>query len=169
MRKPRSPAREDASARNEEPSATGRRGKRARREAKVQSSVSLPPTQWERVDVLGDLTRWGRSGTVEQAVELMLNLPVPVVQRLAVLRRTTAHATLRDRLRAVFEQAIEETQATLPDDPWGEYDVALRSVGHALARSPAATMTEEERIAEARRETLAFRRAGAVRGGLPDE
>lgn len=121
----------------------------AERERTVQSSISLPPSQWKRLDVLGDLTRWGRSGAVAEAVELLTTLPVSVTQRLATLKRTTAAATLEDRLRAAVEKAVAETEQELGDDPQAEFTAALIAVGESVQRSPAAEMSEAELIAAA--------------------
>ena len=121
----------------------------AERERTVQSSISLPPSQWKRLDVLGDLTRWGRSGAVAEAIELLTTLPVSVTQRLATLKRTTAAATLEDRLRAAVEQAVAETEQELGSDPQAEFAAALIAVGESVRQSPAAKMSEAELIAAA--------------------
>lgn len=128
------------------------------RERTVQSSVSLRPSQWKRLDVLGDLTQWGRSGALAQAVDLLTTLPVSVTQRLATLNRTTARATLQDRLRAAVEEAIEAAEAELPDDPWAEFDAALVSVGDAFEKSAASSLSERELIAAAEAAKRDYRR-----------
>ena len=128
------------------------------RERTVQSSVSLRPSQWRRLDVLGDLTRWGRSGALAQAVDLLTALPVTVTQRLATLSRTTARDTLRERLRVAVEEAIAAAEAELPDHPWGEFDAALADVGAAVRESDAAGFSERELIAEAERAKRDYRR-----------
>ena len=131
----------------------------AERERTVQSSISLPPSQWKRLDVLGDLTRWGRSGAVAEAVELLTALPVSVTQRLATLKRTTAAATLEDRLRAAVEKAVAETERELGDDPQAEFAAALIAVGESVRQSPAAEMSEAELIAAAEVAKRSSRRA----------
>lgn len=119
------------------------------RERTVQNSVSLPPSQWRRLDVLGDLTRWGRSGAVAEAVDLLTTLPISVTQRLATLKRTTAAGTLQVRLRAAVEQAVEEAERELGSDPQREFAAALIAVGESIRQSPAAAMSETELIAAA--------------------
>ena len=137
------------------------------RERTVQSSVSLPPSQWERLDVLGDLTRWGRSGAVAEAVDLLTALPVSVTQRLATLKRTTAAATLEARLRSAVEDAVAAAEQELGDDPRAEFAAALVMVGASLRGAPAAKMSEAELIAAAdaaKRDVRKARRRPAARG-----
>ncbi|MEJ7811328.1 MAG: hypothetical protein WKG32_13030 [Gemmatimonadaceae bacterium] len=129
----------------------------------MQSSVSLRPSQWKRLDVFGDLTQWGRSGTLAQAVELLTALPVPLAQRLVTLSRTTARDALRDRLREAVEQAVEAAESELPDDPWAEFDAALVAAGDDFRRSGAADRSEAELVAAAdlaKRESRRERAAG---------
>lgn len=137
----------------------------AERERTVQSSVSLPPSQWERLDVLGDLTRWGRSGAVAEAVDLLTALPLAVTQRLAALKRTTAAATLRDRLRVAVERAVSEAERELGDDPQADIAAALIAVGNSVRMSPAADMSEAELIAAADAAKRTSRRARRRRSG----
>jgi hypothetical protein len=118
-------------------------------ERTVQSSVSLPPSQWRRLDVLGDLTRWGRSGAVAEAVDLLTSLPVSITQRIATLKRTTAAATLQDRLRAAVEQAVAEAEQELGSDPDAEFAAALIAVDDSVRTSPTAKMSEAELIVAA--------------------
>ena len=113
----------------------------------IQSSVSLRPTQWERIDALGTLTERGRSGVLAQAVELYTSLPVPLTQRWAALNRTRARWTLRERLNTAFEEAIAEAEAELPADPWVEFDAALLAVGDDVAGTAASRLSEKELIA----------------------
>ena len=130
----------------------------------IQNSVSLQPQLWERIDVLGDLTRWGRSGTLAQAVELLTPLPVSVTQRWATLNRTTVREMLRARLQRAVEEAIEAAEAELPQGPWAEFDAALAAVGDDLRRSGADRRTERELIDAA---SEAKRTARRRRRGLP--
>jgi hypothetical protein len=124
----------------------------------------LQPQLWERIDVLGDLTRWGRSGTLAQAVELLTPLPVSVTQRWATLNRTTVREMLRARLQRAVEEAIEAAEAELPQGPWAEFDAALAAVGDDLRRSGADRRTERELIDAA---SEAKRTARRRRRGLP--
>jgi predicted DNA-binding protein len=152
MRKPRTPAK---SARRSED-----------QERTVQSSISLRPSQWERLDVLADLTRWGRSGTVAEAVELLTELPVTLTQRLATLKRTTAASTLQARLRTAVEEAVAAAEDELGNDPHAEFAAALIAVGKSVRQSPAAGMSEEELIeaaADAKRASRRERRRRAAR------
>jgi len=128
-------------------------------ERTVQSSVSLPPSQWRRLDVLGDLTRWGRSGAVAEAVDLLTSLPVSITQRIATLKRTTAAATLRGRLRAAVEQAVAEAEQELGSDPDAEFAAALIAVGDSVRKSSAAEMSEAELVAAADAAKRSSRRA----------
>lgn len=135
--------------------------RKAPRERTVQRSVSLRPSQWKRLDVVGDLTQWGRSGALAQAVDLLTSLPIPLTQRLATLSRTTAREALLDRFRTAVEEAVAAGEAELPDDPWAEFDAALISIGDDLRRSSAAEMSEAELIAsaeQAKRESRRERR-----------
>lgn len=115
-------------------------------ERTVQSSISLQPALWKRIDILGDLTRWGRSGALAEAAELLTSLPVSTSQRLATLKRTTAGEALRDRIRKAIQEAVDATEAELPDDPWAEFDAALVAVGSDLEQSPIADLSETELI-----------------------
>ena len=142
---------------------TGGSGAGSPREKMVQSSVSLRPSQWKRLDVLGDLTQWGRSGALAQAVELLTALPVSLAQRLVTLSRTTARDALRDRLREAVEQAVAAAEAELPDDPWAEFDTALAAVGEDFRRSGASERSEAELIAAADRAKRGSRRERAAR------
>mgnify|MGYP001592498999 FL=1 len=121
----------------------------ATRERAVQRSVSLRPSQWQRLDVLGDLTQWGRNGALTQAVDFYTTLPVAVTQRIATLRRTTAGAALRDRLRAAVEDAIKSAEAELPGGPWAEFDAALLDAADAFEESGATRRSERELVAAA--------------------
>lgn len=131
---------------------------RPARERTVQSSVSLRPSQWDRLDVLGDLTQWGRSGALSQAVDLLTSLPLPVTQRLATLSRTTVRGTLHQRLRAAVEEALAAAEAELPEGPWAEFDAALAAAGEEFRGSEAADLTEAELTAAARRAKEQVRR-----------
>lgn len=145
------------------------RGERQRdqpaRERTVQSSISLRPSQWKRLDILGDLTRWGRSGAVSQAVDLLTSLPVPVTQRLATLSRTTVGITLQERLRAAIEEAVAAAEAELPDSPWAEFDAALMTAGEEFHQSGAAELSEVELIAAAEQAKQEYRRDRRSRTG----
>lgn len=134
-------------------------------ERTIQSSISLRPSQWERLDVLADLTRWGRSGTVAEAVELLTELPVTVTQRLATLKRTTAASTLQERLRAAVEEAVAAAEDELGNDPHAEFAAALIAVGESVRQSPAAGMSEEELIEAADDAKRASRRERRRRAG----
>jgi hypothetical protein len=68
---------------------------------------------------------------------------------LATLKRTTAAATLEERLRAAVEKAVAETERELGDDPQAEFAAALIAVGESVRQSPAAKMSEAELIAAA--------------------
>jgi hypothetical protein len=124
----------------------------------------LRPQLWARIEVLGDLTQWGRSGTLAQAAELLTSLPVSVTQRWATLNRTTVREMLRARLQRAVEEAIEAAEAALPDDPWAEFDAALAAVGNDLRRSGADQRSERELIDAA---SEAKRAARGRRRGLP--
>lgn len=128
-------------------------------ERTIQSSVSLPPSQWRRLDVLGDLTRWGRSGAVAEAVDLLTSLPVSITQRIATLKRTTAAATLQDRLRAAIEQAVVEAEQELGSDPDAEFAAALIAVDDSVRTSPASKMSEADLIVAADAAKRSSRRA----------
>jgi hypothetical protein len=141
-----------------EASAPAGASNRETRERTVQYSVSLRPTQWKRLDVLGDLTKWGRSGALAEAVDLLTSLPIPLSQRLATLSRTTARDVLFDRFRTAVEQAVAAAEAQLGDDPWAEFDAALVSVGEDVARSGVAEMEEDELIALAQQTKREVRR-----------
>lgn len=97
-------------------------------EKTVQRSVSLRPSQWKRLDVVGDLTHWGRSGTISQAVDLLTSLPITTTQRVATLIRTTARETLLQRFGEAVSEAIAAAEAELPDHPWAEFDAALMNI-----------------------------------------
>ena len=129
------------------------------RERTVQRAVSSPPSQWRRLDVLGDLTRWGRSGAVAEAVDLLTALPVSLTQRLATLKRTTAAATLQERLRTGGERAVAQAEQELGNDPQAEFDAALIAVGESVRQSPAAAMSEAELTAAADEAKRSSRRA----------
>lgn len=128
-----------------------------RQEKTTQRSVSLKPSQWDRLDVLGDLTHWGRSGAMAQAVELLMSLPVTVAQRLATLKQTTARDALQRRLQAAVEDAIADAEAELPDTPWAEFDAALAAIGHEVERSGVAGMSERELTDAAEASKRAYR------------
>jgi hypothetical protein len=128
----------------------------------VQSSVSLRPSQWRRVDILGDLTQWGRSGVLAQAVDLLTALPVTVTQRLVTLSRTTARGKLHERLRVAVEEAVTAAEAELPNSPWAEFDVALAAIGSAFQKSEAADFSEAELIVAADRAKREYRRGKSV-------
>jgi hypothetical protein len=130
-----------------------------RKERTVQSSVSLKPSQWARLDVLGDLTQWGRSGALAQAVDLLMALPVTVAQRLATLKRTTAGTVLQRRLQAAVEDAISAAEAELSHDPWAEFDAALAAIGTEVKASGVAEMSERELTDAAEAGKRAYRRA----------
>lgn len=127
-------------------------------ERAVQSSVSLRPSQWKRLDIVGDLTRWGRSETLSQAVDLLTSLPIPVTQRLATLSRTTVRGTLQERLQAAIEQAIAAAEAELSDSPWAEFDASLMAAGEEFRQSGAADSSEAELMAAAERGKQEYRR-----------
>ena len=166
--KERTSARGGSAAPKPAPSPRQVANQRDERERTVQSSVSLRPTQWDRVDDLGDLTRWGRSGVIAQAVDLLTALPVPIAQRVSTLQRTTAAPVFKARLLAAITEAVRAAEEALGDDPWAEYDASLAAVGRALAHSPAANLSEDELLAaadQAKREVRSERRkrtAGTV-------
>jgi hypothetical protein len=135
------------------------------REKTVQSSVSLKPSQWERLDVLGDLTQWGRSGALAQAVELLMALPVTVVQRLATLKRTTAGTALQRRLQAAVEDAIAAAEAELSDDPWAEFDASLAAIGTEVNAYGVVKMSERELTEAAEAGKRAYRRERRATSG----
>ena len=136
----------------------------SRTEKTTQRSVSLRPSQWDKLDVLGDLTQWGRSGAMAQAVELLMSLPVTMAQRLVTLRQTTAREALELRLRSAVEEAIAAAEAELPNSPWAEFDAALAAVGQEVARSGVAGMSERELIDAAEAGKRAYR---SERRGVP--
>jgi hypothetical protein len=109
--------------------------------------------------VLGDLTRWGRSGAVAEAVDLLTSLPVSITQRIATLKRTTSAGTLRDRLRAAVEQAVAEAEQELGSDPDAEFAAALIAGGDSVRKSPATEMSEAELIAATNAAKRSSRRA----------
>jgi hypothetical protein len=116
--------------------------------------------------MLADLTRWGRSGTVAEAVELLTELPVTVTQRLATLKRTTAASTLQERLRAAVEEADAAAEDEQGNDPHAEFAAALIAVGKSVRQSPAAGMSEEaliEAADDAKRTSRRERRRCATR------
>lgn len=141
--------------------------RRSTRDRTVQSSVSLRPGQWERVDDLADLTQWGRSGVIAQAVDLLTALPVPLAQRVSTLQRTTVAPVLQRRLLAAVAEAVQAAEDALGEDPWAEYDASLAALGRAATQSSAAGLSEEELIAaadQAKREVRAERRGGRAAG-----
>lgn len=135
-----------------------------RTEKTTQRSVSLRPSQWDKLDVLGDLTQWGRSGALAQAVDLLMSLPVTVTQRLVTLKQTTARDTLELRLQSAVEEAIAAAEAELPDSPWAEFDAALAALGQEVARSDVSDMAERALTEAAERGKRAYR---AERRGAP--
>lgn len=128
-----------------------------RTEKTTQRSVSLRPSQWDKLDVLGDLTQWGRSGAMAQAVDLLMSLPVAVAQRLVTLRQTTAREALELRLQSAVEEAIAAAEAELPNSPWAEYDAALAALGQEAAQSGVADLSERELTDAAEAGKRAFR------------
>jgi hypothetical protein len=133
------------------------------REKTVQSSVSLRPSQWRRLDVVGDLTQWGRGGALSQAVDLLTSLPIPLAQRVATLSRTTARETLLQHFRSAVAEAVEAAEAELPDHAWAEFDAALIGAEEDLRRSRALEMSEEELIAAAKVAQQQYRRGRGAR------
>lgn len=127
------------------------------RERTVQSSVSLRPSQWKRLDIIGDLTRWGRSEALSQAVDLLTSLPISVTQRLATLNRTTVRHTLQARFQAAIEEALVAAEAELPDSLWAEFDASLLAVGDEFRESGAASLPEAELMAAAERAKQGYR------------
>lgn len=125
----------------------------------VQRSISLSPAQWKRMDAFGDITQWGRSGVAAQALDLLVDISVPVAQRFAALKRTSLGPTLRDRVRAAIESALSEVEAASPTDPWTEFDEALALAGPDIDRSGVLDLPEDELMKRAERATRASRRA----------
>ena len=128
-------------------------------ERRAQHSVSLRPTQWSALDRLGEITRWGRNGAVEEAVELLLTLPPNVIQQLALLRRTQMRAIFRRRFHAAVQEVVQATEVEggAHTNPWAAYDAALDALGQTATPAPSDQMSEEELAALAMREVTAHR------------
>ena len=132
----------------------------------VQRSLSLTPADWKRLDTFGDLTQWGRSVAAAEALDLLVDLSVPLVQRVAALKRTSAGPALRVRIRAVVETAITEAETSSGTDPWAELDAALADAENAFIRNGAPDLSERELIdaAEAGKRGYRQGRYGKSRG-----
>jgi hypothetical protein len=124
----------------------------------VQRSISLSPAQWRRLDAFGDITQWGRSGVTAQALDLLVDISVPLAQRVAALKRTSVGSTLRARVRAAIESAVADVEASSLTDPWAEFDAALALAGPDIDRSGVLALPEAELMDLADRVTRESRR-----------
>jgi len=132
----------------------------------VQRSLSLTPADWKRLDTFGDLTQWGRSVAASEALDLLVDLSVPLAQRVAALKRTSAGPALRARIRSAVETAITEAERSSETDPWAELDAALADAEGAFIRNGAPDLSERELIDAAEAGKRAYRqgRYGKSRG-----
>ena len=137
---------------------------------RAQHSVSLLPNQWTAIDRLGELTRWGRNGAVEEAVELLLLLPPNAVQQLALLRRTQMRASFKRHFYAVVQQALQatEAQAGAHEDPWTAYDASLETLLSTGCPVPEAARSAEQLASLAVREVAAHRRETRAKASSHD-
>lgn len=124
----------------------------------VRRSISLSTAQWRRLDSLGEITKWGRNGVVAQALDLLVDLSVPLAQRVVALKRTSVGSTVRDRVRAAIESAVAEVEVSSPTDPWAAFDAALALAGPDIDRSGVLALAEPELLDLADRATRGSRR-----------
>lgn len=113
----------------------------------VKSSISLRPEEWENIDRLGELTRWGRSAVVSEAIDLMSSLPIPVVQKIVAPKQTPAGAALRERMVVAISEAVEEIYSSLTHEQlWDQMLSVDDETAEDLRRSGIANMSEEELV-----------------------